>query len=125
MEFQIEQLNSLSSDRVIIERTPLDSIAYLQALKDLGRSSLNHGPYLEAASIATRSLDLIVFVPTDGASIYVPEEEDRELREVVNDKLRSLVMDGELGINAIEVLGTTSQRLAALNSAIIQFASRR
>lgn len=114
LEFQIEQLDSLSSDRVIVERTPLDFIAYLQALNELGRSSLNHGPYLEAARTATKRFDLIVFVPTDDASIYVPEDEDRELREAVNEKLRSLVMDNELGVNAIEVFGTTAERLGML-----------
>lgn len=124
LEFQIEQLRSLDADNVIVERTPLDFVAYLQALNDLGRSSFDASKTLERTRDAVRRFDLVVFVPTEGTSIYVPVEEDRELRSAVNHRLRELIMEGNLVIDAIEVFGSNSQRVELLDNELTHMLPR-
>lgn len=123
LEFQIEQLRSLDTDNVIVERTPLDFVAYLQALNDLGRCSFDSKKYLELAREAARRFDLIVFTPTEGELIYVPEDEDRELRSAVNVRLRELVDQG-CGWTTVEVFGPTSGRIEMIETALISTTTR-
>ena len=120
LEFQIEQLRSMLGDNVIVERTPLDFVAYLQALNDLGRGSFDVARCFDAAMDATRRFDLIAFLPTDGASIYVPVEEDRELRSTVNDRLRDLVIESDVGVLTVELIGPTRQRVEMLENVLKQ-----
>jgi predicted ATPase len=111
--------------RVIADRSPLDFLAYLLALPDLGRSRAF--PHLDAAidlaAAAMAHLDLLVVLPLDD-TIEIPEDEDLDLREAMNDRLLDLIATDEydlLGtVRVIEAAGSPRQRLAALERAIPQ-----
>ena len=115
------------SERVIFERSPFDFVAYQQALVDLRRDTGNHDLAKQSVELArgsTALLDMIVFLPASGAHIYVPQEEDLELREAMDMRLEALLVNDEAGIfngqkpAVIEAIGRTAQRLETLGLAI-------
>jgi hypothetical protein len=79
---------------------------------------------IDLAVDAIKSLDLILFLPTTGTNIYVPEEEDFELRSEVNEILELILMNDELNIfdskgpSIIEAVGNIELRLQALEGSI-------
>lgn len=82
---------------VISERGPLDFVAYLTALEQLGRSD---GELIaRATTIADASLtdvDLVVILPLDGHHpIRVPVDEDPALREAMDAALLDLADERE------------------------------
>jgi len=111
--------------RVVAERGPLDFLAYLAALADLGRGSVD--PQLDrslrsTALQAMRHVDLLVVLPLDQrAGIHVPDDEDPDLRDAMDARLLDLVDDPELvpaATRVVELTGTPEQRLGALLQAV-------
>ncbi|HET6968392.1 MAG TPA: hypothetical protein VFI44_08955 [Ornithinibacter sp.] len=110
---------------VVAERGPVDFLAYLAALADLGRGSV--APGLLAALRATTAeamahVDLLVVLPLDPRDgIRVPDDEDPELREAMDGHLLDLSEDDELvgGVGSVvEVSGPPEQRLARVLDAV-------
>lgn len=111
-------------DDVIFERCPADYLAYMLALRDLGRDS-------QAAKIAAESmrsarsgmkvLDVVVLLRPDEKDNGVPDEEDLELRAIVDEQLESILVNNELNLFdellIIEASGSASERLEALELA--------
>jgi AAA domain len=104
---------------VVAERGPVDLLAYLAALSDLGRPSA--GPVLlgrlrASTAAAMTHVDLLVVLPLDpGAGIRVPEDEDPELRDAMDVRLLDLVDDDEIvgpATTVVEVAGGPEERLA-------------
>lgn len=109
--------------RLVAERGPLDFLAYLGALELLRRPGRGGIPEAERhrAVAALATLDLLVLLPLsprDG--ITVPDDEDPELREAMDEVLLELAEDPDLvgDIPVIELTGDPSSRLAALEEAI-------
>src|SRR5690349_17162830 len=72
----------------LIDRCPLDFVAYLRAIGEDGEIEIEDWP----------PVDLIVFVPIeDPDRIAVASHEDRRLRRRVDELLRTLVLDDALG----------------------------
>jgi hypothetical protein len=135
LEVSVERLrNYAPGTQVIAERSPIDFLAYILAQNDLKREGRDCELITSAAELAAegmRHLDLLVILPlNDRDGIAVPESEDPELREAMNDRLLDLINDDEYALFAsgsprvIEVQGTRSQRLQLLEQAI-PGASRR
>ena len=110
---------------VVVERGPVDLLAYLEALAELGRPSV--GPDLMDRLRATTAeamahVDLLVVVPLDaGAGITVPDDEDPDLREAMDARLLDLVDDDELvgpATRVVEVAGAPEERLAQVLAAV-------
>jgi hypothetical protein len=91
--------------RVIVERSPLDFVAYLLAL----------GEAVELDAGAMDHIDLLVLLPLDD-QIDAPESEHLALREAMNERLLELDVPGS--VRTVEVRGTRRQRLAALERAL-------
>lgn len=115
------RLQELSADDdVIAERGPLDFLAYLIALERLGRSD---GALLARASRiveeSAESIDLLVVVPLDGERpIHVPDDEDPELREAMDQALQEIAEDLEHDdVRVITVGGDGASRLRAVLAA--------
>ena len=110
LEVSVERLSSYPRGaRVIAERSPLDFIAYLQALE------CEPAVLEQAVALANKGMehvDLLVVLPIDG--VAAPESEDLELRQAVNDCLLELV-----GEDVLELRGTRQARLAALESRLV------
>ena len=114
-----ERLVELSpGSDVVAERGPVDFLANHEALADLRRGSA--GPDLMARLRATTAeamahVDLLVVLPLDARDgIRVPDDEDPELREAMDEHLLGLCEDVEL-VGAVgrvvEVGGTQQHRL--------------
>lgn len=128
LEYLVERLHQYrAGDRVIFERSPVDFLAYLLALDDLGRETAD-------ARLAERSievvrggvawLDVLVYLPATGGAGAVGEAEDPQLRRAVDARLASLLLDDDLDLfpadrpTVLEATGTTAQRLRTLESAL-------
>lgn len=129
LEFNIDRLRHYPpGERVIYERSPVDFLAYILALKDLNRDDVNAGLVDAALGIVLdgmRDLDLIVLLPLDDADgIEMPDSEDPELRTAVDMRLTSIFGDEEFGVvgsggvKVVEARGSTAERLRMLEDAM-------
>jgi hypothetical protein len=91
LEYHSERLQQYPpGSQVVFERCAIDYVAYLKALIDLNRHSadvviLNRS--IDLARNALQLLDLVVFLPANASYMYVPDEEDLELRAAVDTNL--------------------------------------
>jgi hypothetical protein len=106
-----------------LNAAPLDLLAYLHALHDLGRPNASAG-FLEQGTAITRdamtSVDLLVLLPLHHATpIPVTDDEDTELRVATDGALLELADDPDLigDTRIVELAGTPAQRLADLLAA--------
>jgi len=129
LEFNVDRLRLHSSgERVIYERSPVDFLAYILALRDLKREEVDSGLFKTALGLTVRgirNLDLIVFLPVDDAyGIDVPHSEDPKLRKAVDSRMVAILDDDEFGIVSsgitvvVEARGSTPQRLRILEDAM-------
>jgi len=110
---------------VVAERGPLDFIAYLEALADLGRPSVGPGVMARlrvTTADAMAHVDLLVVLPLEASGgIRVPDDEDPQLREAMDTRLLDLVDDDVLigpGTRVVEISGSSDRRLSALLQAV-------
>lgn len=122
-----ERLAQLGPDTdVVAERGPVDFLAYLEALRDLGRRSVAPellGTLRATAAEAMAHVDLLVVLPLDpGSEIWVPEEEDPDLRDAMDRQLLDLCVDeevvGDVG-RVLEVSGPPVRRVADVVAAMV------
>ena len=102
--------------RVIAERGPLDFLAYLIAIEELGRADTT-GLVRSGMSAAQRAMvhvDLLVVLPPETTS--VGSDEDPALREAMAEALLDLVDDPDLTGPAriLELSGSPAARLEGL-----------
>ena len=129
LEFNIDRLRSYGSgEKVIYERCPIDFLAYMLALDDLGRD--REAMWLVKRSLgmvrdAIELLDLIVFLPlNDMDGSVMSDSEDEELRIEVDVRLGGILRDNEFNVitshrpAVLEVIGSTAQRLLKLDIAM-------
>ena len=125
LEVSVERLRSYSSDAdVIAERSPIDFVAYILAIGDLGRGDSAIGVLDHAIALARRGtelLDRIAFLPLEG--IVAPDSEDLDLREATNARLMELLAQDEFDIlgehvQVVDIRGTPAERLRALQACI-------
>ena len=122
LEISVERLRSYApGTRVIAERSPLDFIAYLLALEELGREGSDSiDSAMELARGGMEHVDLLVVLPlNDRDGIAAPQSEDLELREAMNDRLLELIASADFDrVRTIEVSGGRAKRLAMLERAL-------
>lgn len=134
LEISVERLRDDElGAKVIAERSPLDFLAYLLALTNLGRTGrdcavIDSAVELVAAGIA--NVDLLVVLPlNDRDGIEMPESEDLELREAMNERLLDVVTADPYSLFAggrpriVEVHGTRQQRMRQLEQAVAELRS--
>jgi hypothetical protein len=117
LEFSVERLRGYGRGaRVIIERSPLDFVAYLRAIDAV--DAVDRA--IEFAIDGIRHLDLIVFLPlNDRDGIVAPESEDLELRDSADEHLAEILAGDEIALPpVIEVHGTPAERLAMLERGV-------
>lgn len=114
-----DRLVDLPSDaKIIAERGPLDFLAYLEACADLSGARFDQRSYdvlVELTREAMAHIDFLVVLPL--TNTFVPEEEDRELREAMHAALFDLIDDPGLVGNTtkiVEIDGSPSERLSSL-----------
>lgn len=117
---------------IIAERGPLDFLAYLHALHELGRAEHPDDVFPAAAEISTRAfgyVDLLVVLPlVSDDGIVVSAEEDLDLRDAADRALLDLVDDPDIvgdDVRVAEITGDRAARLAALEALVDQSALDR
>ena len=126
LEIAAERLVELpAAADVVAERGPLDLLAYLEALAVLDRPSVGSGSMARlrtATAGAMAHVDLLVVIPLDpDAGIEVPDDEDPELREAMDERLLELCDDEELvggTATVLEVAGSPETRVAQVLAAV-------
>src|SRR5262245_18638623 len=127
LEYCVQKISEYQDgDHVMFERCPADYLAYMLALQDLDRDS--QAPQIAADSVlmaksAMKYLDMIVLVRVSEQDIEVPDEEDPELRMLVDEKLELILINNELDLlpddlSIVEAIGSTHQRLQLLEDAL-------
>jgi len=127
LEFNVERLRCYPSGaRVIFERSPVDYLAYILALRDLHLDEVDSLLQTAIGIVprAIRNLDMIVFLPLDEAeAIEVPDSEDPRLRSAVDSRLGVIFGRDEFGIfnsgcTLVEAIGPAAQRLRIVEAAM-------
>ena len=110
---------------VIAERGPLDFLAYLLAAAELAGTRLDDALLERAMARTTAALsavDILIVLPLSAAdAIDVDDDEDPQLRDLMNDVLLDLLDDAELtgdDLAVVEITGSPAARLALLESAV-------
>lgn len=99
----------------LLDRCPLDFVAYLQAIDD------DATPELDELRDSLALLDLVVIVPIEEPDrIAVPAHEDRRLRRRMDERLRALVLDDShaLDLTTVEVTGSIDDRVRQVRRAM-------
>ncbi|MEV8370258.1 AAA family ATPase [Microbacterium sp. NPDC064584] len=120
-----DRLEQNDSPTFIAERSPLDFLAYLLALDELGRGTASDEVIERARELtasALRHIDLLAVLPLSSADrIWVGDDEDPDLREAMDAALLDLLDDPDLipaTTHVIEITGDRATRLAALEAAL-------
>ena len=108
------RLDERADADLIAERGPLDFLAYLIAWEELGRGRIDPVMLDRATALAAeamRTVELIVLLPAAG--VFVPPDEDPELRDAMQEALFELCDDPDLlGSARVEYLrGEPDERL--------------
>jgi hypothetical protein len=94
----------------LLDRCPLDVVAYLQAIDD----DFDLDDWLDEIRDAMARIDLVVVVPIETPDrIAVAAHEDRRLRRRVDERLQRLALDDPYGfaVTTLEVAGTLGERV--------------
>lgn len=124
LEVSAARLLELRDGPVIAERGPLDFLAYLDALEQLGRPTRSDDYFRRGLNLcieAMNKVDLVVLLTLNSVDrIDVPADEDPDLRSAMNEALRELADDEDLtgGAKVIEVTGAPETRLARLERVV-------
>ncbi len=110
---------------VVAERGPLDFLAYLAALADLGRPTMGADAIAGLRAVTAEAMahvDLLVVLPLEVPDlIHVPDDEDPDLRDAMDEHLLELVDDPDLvpvATTVVEVSGRSEQRLDQVLAAV-------
>ena len=124
-ELQLERsLESLEegAPNVIFDRCPADILGYLLVHSDVDVFDLDS--WLPRVRAAIGTIDLIVFLPVEEPDrIVLPSSQDAEYRQLVDEKLKEIVLEDPLGldVDVVEVSGSPRTRsdraLAAIRNA--------
>ena len=114
-----------AGSRVVAERGPVDFVAYLEALHGLGRRSVSPDVVMALRATAAEAMarvDLLVVLPLEtDTDIWVPDEEDLDLREAMDRNLLDLCDDEEVvgGVGQVLVVaGPPTRRTADVVGAV-------
>jgi energy-coupling factor transporter ATP-binding protein EcfA2 len=113
-ELQLERsIACLEEDEenVIFDRCPADLLGYLLTHSEAEAFDLKR--WLPRIRKAMATLDLVVFLPIEGRDrIVLLPSEDPELRMLVDEKLREILLDNpfDFNIGVLEVTGSPRER---------------
>lgn len=101
-----------SDPNVLFDRCPADFLGYLLTHSEAEMFDLKR--WLPRVRKAMATLDLVVFVPIeDRDRIVLSPSEDAELRMMVDEKLRDILLENPFGFGAgvLEVAGAPRERV--------------
>lgn len=124
LEVSAARLVDVPGGAVIAERGPLDFLAYLDSLERLGRPTRSPEEFrrgIDRCAEAMQVVDLLVLLHLDPRDqIYVPDDEDPDLRIAMDEALRELAADAYLtaGAEVVEIEGPAEARPVLLQRVV-------
>ena len=115
----LEEIEGDASPDLLLDRCPLDLLAYAQAHED--RDGLDLEEWMPRIREAMETLDLVVFVPLEHPDrIPVGPAEDSGLRTSVDRRLAAMLEDDSLGLDleVVTVSGSRKERVAEVLRAV-------
>ena len=109
----IEELEADASPDLLLDRCPVDLLAYARTHED--RDAFDLDEWLPRVRDALGTLDLVVFVPLEKPDrIPLGPGEDPELRAAVDRELAELLLEDslDLDVEVVTVEGTRKERVA-------------
>ena len=109
----LEELEGEASRIYLLERCPLDLVAYARVHED--RDALDLEDWVPRIREAMQTLDLVVFVPIEQPDrVPVGPGEDAGLRAAVDRELAAMLVDDGLGLEleVVRVEGSRAERVA-------------
>lgn len=109
----IEELEADASPDLLLDRCPVDLLAY--ALTDHDRDAFDLDAWLPRVRDSMGTLDLVVLVPLERPDrIALGPGEDPELRAAVDRELAELLLEDSLGLEleVLSVEGSRKERVA-------------
>lgn len=113
LERSLATLHTIATADALMDRCPVDYLAYLRAIDP----SIDLAPWMDPVARALSRIDLLVYLPVESPDrIEVPRAERPRLRARVDHILRPVLLDDAwaLGCRAQEVTGTVEQRVAGV-----------
>lgn len=118
LEHQVGCLSRCApGDDIVLDRSPLDFLAYLAATDGTAGWDAIGLDVLEMAAFGLQHLDLVAWLPLREKT---GDDHGRSLRRSMDDRLRDLVVSDPLGLlsaqkpDLLELGGSTAERLATL-----------
>ena len=109
----LEELEGDDSPDLLLDRCPLDLLAYARVDED--RDALDLEEWMARIREAMEMLDLVVFVPIEQADrIPLGPGEDAGLRAAVDRELAAMLLEDSLGLDleVVTVEGSRQERVA-------------
>lgn len=114
LEYSIALIKE-SSTNAIFDRCPIDFLGYALAVAEIDAIEFDSETWESRIAKILPSIDLLVFLPLENPDrIPVPASEDRLLRELVDEKLRELIIENSRHImtaKALEMTGSVDERV--------------
>ncbi len=111
LERSVENLSE-NVENVIFDRCPADILGYL--LSHIDAETFDLAKWLPRIQSVMRKLDLIVFLPIEKPDrIVLPSSEDAEFRQLVDEKLREIILENSFHfeVDILEVTGNLQKRV--------------
>lgn len=122
LEISVERLRQYQPGaNMIAERSPVDFLAYILALMDLGRAARDcalTASAVELAAAGVAHLDLLVFLPSSEIA------EDIPLRDAMNEQLADILTSDRYSLfthgrpRIVEISGSPLERLRRIERAV-------
>lgn len=130
-DFEVQLERSLTSvaeggENLMFDRVPADFLAYIAVLRRNGADTMSS--YWNDVAHAMREFDLVVYVPVERPDrIELPQSEYPRLRKRVDEVLRRLLVEDELGVadRVVEVHGALADRRRQVAKDIEQLITKR
>ncbi len=116
MEYSVDLILS-SPEKSLFDRCPIDFLAYALAISELTGEGFDKDLWIDKEIVhALSKIDFLIYTPIESPDrIQVPRSEDLDLRTLVDEKLRELIIDDSLGllkdIKVIEATGSVQNRV--------------
>ncbi len=128
LEYSIKLIEE-SPQRALFDRSPIDFLGYALVIAEENSEEFDTEKWESRIERVLPLLDLIVFLPLENPDrIPIPDSEEKYFRELVDKKLRDLIIEDTHGImnrKVLEVTGTVSERVKKMKQYLQSLSSNK
>lgn len=118
LDYALSLINE-SGENTIFDRSPMDFLGYALVTAQMSGEDFDYEELVSKIEEGLSSLDAIIFLPIEEPDVIeIPRSEDRSFREMVDEKLKELILEDALGlfrdVEILEVTGTIDERTKSI-----------